>query len=518
MIDFTKASTTTGRLERENIRKIQEAYQAAYNDIEQQIKQVYANPKNLDATGNLIGPAIIKTDRLQKTQTKIAEALKTAGTDFKGVLDESVKETYKVNFDYGAKSLGELETGIDFGMINREAVAKAAISELALTAVEENTTAVIAAVKKTITTAIVSGQSIDTMAARIRKDLQNNANNAVRIARTETTRIMGEARDELLHQAQELGLHVVKVWIATSDDRTRESHAHINGEERELDQPFSNGLMYPGDTSAGDPGETINCRCAMAAKTIPTPEQARSMNVSIQSAVRQNDKQMQAEYDAWKAAKALAKNNVAQVRQPEFNFKNFNPMSKSEIKAQEQFLKTLPQTQQTAIKDYTGDAYVRINRDLRSGVFPAKDYGQLVANLDEAFRTAPALESNLVVSRTVASYDKVFGPGIDDLVTRAKFKNISSYSPEAFEQLKKKLIGTVITDNGFISTTSSETVTKTIAFALPKGYNNGMYIESLSHFPSEQEFLINRGQTFVVRDIIHTERAGLLQIVLAPKP
>lgn len=520
MIDFTKASKKTGQIERENIKLIQDAYQGAYNDIQKQIQAIYADPKNLDANGNLIGAAMLREKRFLGTQAKINEALNRAGTEYKGVLSSAVKETYKVNFEYGQKSLGEMDIGIDFGMINREAVAKAAISPLALTAIEENADTVISAVKKSIVSSIVSGASIDTMATRIQKDLQNNANNAVRIARTETTRIMGEARDELLHQASDLGLHVVKVWIATSDDRTRESHVHINGEERELDQPFSNGLMFPGDTSTGDPAETINCRCAMAAKTIPTPAQARSEGVSILSAVRQNDEQMKAEYDAWKAAKALAKNNVAKVAQKPFSIESYTPMSQSEIAANNKYLESLSVNEQNAIRQYTGQSYHTINADLRAGRTSEQYYRDIIADIDKAFREAPPLKTDTIVTRRVRpdAFDSIFGEGTSQLMKDAGMISSRDYDPAAFDQLKKRIIGSTITDKGFVSTTNDDTLFGTMAFALPKGYNNGLYIQELSHFRAEEEFLINRGQTFVVRDIIHTKEHGILQIILGPKP
>lgn len=54
----------------------------------------------------------------------------------------------------------------------------------------------------------------------------------------------------------------MKQWDSTLDSRTRESHAIVDGEIRELDGPFSNGLMFPGDPSYGA-AEVINCRCAL---------------------------------------------------------------------------------------------------------------------------------------------------------------------------------------------------------------------------------------------------------------
>lgn len=54
---------------------------------------------------------------------------------------------------------------------------------------------------------------------------------------------------------------MVKQWDATLDGKTRESHRRVDGEIRELDEKFSNGLMYPGDPSGGA-AEVVNCRCA----------------------------------------------------------------------------------------------------------------------------------------------------------------------------------------------------------------------------------------------------------------
>ena len=60
---------------------------------------------------------------------------------------------------------------------------------------------------------------------------------------------------------------VRKVWRATGDDRTRDSHMALNGVEVGIDAPFISPLtgarlMYPHDTSLGAPAsETIQCRC-----------------------------------------------------------------------------------------------------------------------------------------------------------------------------------------------------------------------------------------------------------------
>jgi hypothetical protein len=86
------------------------------------------------------------------------------------------------------------------------------------------------------------------------------ANRAAKIVRTESTRAAGHG---VLTGAGEYDYEVVKEWISIPDNRRRHSHANVEGEQRDLDKPFSNGLMFPGDPE-GPADETIFCRCTMA--------------------------------------------------------------------------------------------------------------------------------------------------------------------------------------------------------------------------------------------------------------
>lgn len=91
------------------------------------------------------------------------------------------------------------------------------------------------------------------------------------IARTETLASLNAGKEESIRQLVDSGKvqrsQVKKVWRATGDDRTRDSHMALNGVEVGLDQPFISPLtgaqmMHPHDTSRGAPAsETIGCRC-----------------------------------------------------------------------------------------------------------------------------------------------------------------------------------------------------------------------------------------------------------------
>lgn len=84
--------------------------------------------------------------------------------------------------------------------------------------------------------------------------------NAKRIARTEGHRIQQQSAEDARQAAKKKGADVVKQWDASLDSRTRDSHRRVDGEIRENDEKFSNGLMYAGDPNGGA-AEVINCRC-----------------------------------------------------------------------------------------------------------------------------------------------------------------------------------------------------------------------------------------------------------------
>jgi hypothetical protein len=124
----------------------------------------------------------------------------------------------------------------------------------------------ITALKKNIVGEISRGLATGAMYSEIARNVASQGriplNNAMRITRTEAHRIQTKAGMDACVKAKERGADVIKQWDSSLDKRTRDSHRDLDGERRELDKPFSNGLMYAGDPS-GKAEEVINCRCAI---------------------------------------------------------------------------------------------------------------------------------------------------------------------------------------------------------------------------------------------------------------
>lgn len=91
------------------------------------------------------------------------------------------------------------------------------------------------------------------------------------IARTEALESFANARWEATRQLIENGTiqeqHVTKVWSATLDKRTRDSHVALHGKKAAMREPFVSPLtgarmLFAMDRSQGAPaGELISCRC-----------------------------------------------------------------------------------------------------------------------------------------------------------------------------------------------------------------------------------------------------------------
>ena len=120
--------------------------------------------------------------------------------------------------------------------------------------------------KKTITDVltrgIASNMTYADMTQQIMVTTGSPKRRAKNIVRTEAHRIQQASQDDARQAAKAKGGDVVKQWDATLDGETRDSHAQLDGQIREVDEPFTIGTkkaMYPG--AFGDPAEDCNCRC-----------------------------------------------------------------------------------------------------------------------------------------------------------------------------------------------------------------------------------------------------------------
>lgn len=101
--------------------------------------------------------------------------------------------------------------------------------------------------------------------------LEKNKQSAIRNARTLVTGAENQGKHDSYKDLSKRGLVLKQVWIATGDARTRDWHLVMDGQERDIDEKFKDGigneLRYPADPQA-DASTVYNCRCALTSKVV----------------------------------------------------------------------------------------------------------------------------------------------------------------------------------------------------------------------------------------------------------
>ena len=111
---------------------------------------------------------------------------------------------------------------------------------------------------------IATADSYANIARNIANDSNVGFNRSMRIARTEGHRIQANSAFDAQLAAKDAGADIVKQWDSTLDGKTRTTHRQLDGQIRELEEPFEIGgmkAMYPADF--GRASEDVNCRCAL---------------------------------------------------------------------------------------------------------------------------------------------------------------------------------------------------------------------------------------------------------------
>lgn len=111
---------------------------------------------------------------------------------------------------------------------------------------------------------IVQGKPIQDIAKDFKRYTGSSKATALRNARTAMTSAQNCGYMSSMQQLIDAQIPFHKQWNSAHDDRTRESHAMLDGVKVEPNETFPNGLRYPADPS-GAPAEVYNCRCRMTA-------------------------------------------------------------------------------------------------------------------------------------------------------------------------------------------------------------------------------------------------------------
>lgn len=182
--------------------------------------------------------------------------------DMKQVISEESVEGMEVGRQLSLEDLMELGVEVTFRKFSEEVRDK--LRDKVYEFSEDTFSRIKGDFAKTLSKGYEEGLGIDDIARELREDFKNLRDYRLKlIARTEVQSAQNEGSHQTL---QEYGVRY-KQWLTVGDERVRGNdptdeydHVELHGQVVRVDEPFSNGLMYPGERT-GDIGEWINCRC-----------------------------------------------------------------------------------------------------------------------------------------------------------------------------------------------------------------------------------------------------------------
>lgn len=209
---------------------------------------------------------IYQRDFQKSLKTQIDGFLKDLNSKQYATMTEYMEDCYKNGYLGAMYSIHKqgipIISPIDQKKVTKAMFTDSKISKKLYTKLGEDVEVLKKRIANNLSRGIATASDYKVIARNIAADSNVGFNRAMRIARTEGGRISNESAYDASIAAKEKGADVLKSWDAALDGRTRESHARVDGEIRELDEKFSNGLKYPGDSSGGA-AEVVNCRCAL---------------------------------------------------------------------------------------------------------------------------------------------------------------------------------------------------------------------------------------------------------------
>ncbi|MGL5646717.1 MAG: phage minor head protein [Clostridium sp.] len=249
--------------------ELRSIYYKAFRESKDKMEKIV---KKITVNKNMTDQEIIKEwnkyNRLDEMCGLIAEDIKNANIEAIKLINRELVTVYSENYNFGAYTTERISgIKLNYTLYDKKVIQSILNSDenpFTLMSIEEgkDKAYIFRMLKRELAAAIIQGEGIQDIAARISKITGYNENRSTLIARTETTRVQNKARLDAFTYGADQGLKLKKKWVSTIDNRTRSSHQWLNGEERELDESFSNGLMNPG-ALGGAPKDICNCRCTV---------------------------------------------------------------------------------------------------------------------------------------------------------------------------------------------------------------------------------------------------------------
>lgn len=249
---------------------IKKIYETMINGILKEMGGIY---KRFEKNGKLKRADMLKYKRIDALKRNLLLHINTMSKAKQDVLRKQLEESYEYSYDWMAWAI-QKETMVEFPhVIGKEEISKRAqenkVADLKLPeTLERHRKTIVQKVNQTVDKGIKESYTYEQMADELTDTLDGDYQKAVRTARNETHRVREQGMLDVAERADEGGVVMVKEWMSMHDERVRDSHVVLDGQQ----VPVKGGLFeFQGHTAAapsgfGVPSLDINCRCMIGYK------------------------------------------------------------------------------------------------------------------------------------------------------------------------------------------------------------------------------------------------------------
>ncbi len=246
------------------LKELKKIYEKALKDIEAKIKELQARI----ASGENVQSAIYQLEYQKALKAQINAILEELNARQFTSITDYLGRCYEDGFIstlYDLQGQGiPLAFPIDQEQVVRALTVDSKLSQGLYKRLGEDLKMLKKKVSTELARGISQGYSYNQIARNIGNQTKIGFNRAMKIARTEGHRVTQQATLDAQHKAKDAGADIVKQWDSTLDGRTRPLHQQLDGQIREIDDPFEVGIykaQYP--SGFGVPHMDIQCRCCL---------------------------------------------------------------------------------------------------------------------------------------------------------------------------------------------------------------------------------------------------------------
>lgn len=305
--------------EEELEKKIENVYRRASEETSQKLNEHMKRYERLDAERKAsLSPEDYEDWRRRQYTTgqrwesmtnSLARDVLKADNEARDLINDYVPEAFADGYNYScyqmAKGMGDSYVNGTFTLYDKQAVERLVrdnpdllpqLNPNSKTAEDIRAGKIIRwnkeKINSEVTQGIIQGESIGKIANRMQNVVGMEERSAIRNARTATNGARNAGKEESFEDAEELGIEVLQMWVASVDDRTRYEHRQLDGQTVKTGEKFKVGdfeIAYPCDPTA-DPSMVYNCRCTI----IPYLPKYSKEKPNAHQSVSQKD------YEKWK--------------------------------------------------------------------------------------------------------------------------------------------------------------------------------------------------------------------------